>query len=96
MLTGFAGYSGNRGGVVVGVEWRGREGREAGGHGYCIGGCCKVMGDQGEGVGRVCKVCVCRKEREGGRRGEVWGLGGLSAPRRQPLNPCRPEWWCLS
>lgn len=25
------------------------------------------------------------------------GFGdGLSAPRRQPLNPCRPEWWCLS
>lgn len=24
------------------------------------------------------------------------GGSGLSAPRRQPLNPCRPEWWCLS
>lgn len=68
MLTGFAGYSGNRG---VGVG------------GDTVG--CRLWGIRVKEEGGGCQVCVCR------RRGS-----GLSAPRRQPLNPCRPEWWCLS
>lgn len=41
------------------------------------------------GVGRFVRFVYAER---GG-----WGVGeGLSAPRRQPLNPCRPEWWCLS
>lgn len=87
MLTGFAGYSGNRGvggrGLWAGT---GKERRRRDTEGL------RVMGNRGRRFkgarrGGVRKVCVRWRKR---------GWLGLSAPRRQPLNPCRPEWWCLS
>lgn len=59
---------------------RGREGRVG-----TAGSGWRLCGIRVIGWGVGVGVCML-KER----------FGGLSAPRRQPLNPCRPEWWCLS